>query len=153
MTWKDLSYNEKVSLRNSVSTACFRHNLQWLKEALPTVQDLVEYEDTHNGGGFLHTLMYAYDTNEKSSSVSMSADRNQVTDMPKPEKNSAKQRRSSLISKAPVFIRTTKTLIMVSMTEKQIYGIKSLNRRVFSDSLLFSLSPMKAAERTKKRGT
>lgn len=62
MAWKDLSYDKKVTLSNLVSVACAAHNIEWLKKALPTAQDLLEYRDMRNGGGVLHTLMYAHNT-------------------------------------------------------------------------------------------
>lgn len=61
MSWNDLTYNEKLKLHSSVSTACATQNLEWLKKALPTAQDLVEYGDMNHGGGFLHTLMHSVD--------------------------------------------------------------------------------------------
>ena len=64
MAWKDLSYDKKVTLTNLVSVACAAHNIEWLKKALPTAQDLLEYRDMRNGGGVLHTLMYAHDTKD-----------------------------------------------------------------------------------------
>lgn len=64
MAWKDLSYDKKVTLSNLVSVACTAHNIEWLKKALPTAQDLLEYRDMRNGGGVLHTLMYAHDTKD-----------------------------------------------------------------------------------------
>jgi len=67
--WEDLSYNDKISLTNKVATACSMHDIKYLKELLPTPHDLGEYRDMQKGGGILHTLMYAYDTKETSSSV------------------------------------------------------------------------------------
>ena len=64
MAWKDLSYDKKVTLSNLVSVACAAHNIEWLKKALPTAEDLLEYRDMRNGGGVLHTLMYANDTKD-----------------------------------------------------------------------------------------
>ena len=60
MIWEIfMDYKDRQHLSNMVRVACSTQNMHLLKELLPTPEKLVEYSDMQNGGGVLHTLMYA----------------------------------------------------------------------------------------------
>ena len=64
-----MDYEERQKLCNAVAVACSLQDLEYLQKLLPEAEDLVKYRDIRNGGGFLHTLMYAQYKNEEKNPI------------------------------------------------------------------------------------
>lgn len=59
--WDKLDYYEKISRSNNVRAICSLCNIEKLKEVIPTVDELLAYEDMSNGGSILHSIIYSQD--------------------------------------------------------------------------------------------